>query len=67
MELANRFQVPENALAYDLSTICDRVQRIFIDTSKEVLGYKRRGKKNGFQNLPGRLSITENWQMLMGE
>ena len=44
-ELNNRFQVLKDMPADDINVICDKVQEALLDTSKNILGYKKRERK----------------------
>ncbi|KAM9354321.1 uncharacterized protein KZ484_012474 isoform 1-T2 [Pholidichthys leucotaenia] len=56
LELSNRFQVLEDAPAGDINTLSNAVQKLFLDTSKEVLGHRKRERKEW---------ISENtWQLI---
>ena len=45
LELNNRFQVLADTPAEDVDTLCDNMQKMFIDISADVLGHRRREKK----------------------
>ena len=56
VELTNKFKILEDAPADDINAICNNVQRTFNDTSKDILGYRKREKKEW---------ISENtWQLI---
>jgi hypothetical protein len=44
-ELKNRFEVLESVTADDIDSLSANIQRTFLETSQEVLGYKKRGRK----------------------
>ena len=45
LELRNRFQLLEDIPAEDIDSICNITQSVFEESSKEVLGHKRRERK----------------------
>ena len=54
MELTKRFQVLED-LPADINALCDTVQGTFLDTSEDILGHKRRDRKEWISNTTWRL------------
>ena len=45
LELTNRFRILEDTPADDINSLCNMVGEVFLDTSRQVLGYKKRMKK----------------------
>ena len=45
IELSNKFQVLDSIPVDDINTLCTNIQKAFTDTSKEILGPKRRQRK----------------------
>ena len=68
LELNNRFQVLED-LPADINALCDTVLETFLHTSEEILGHKRRERKEWISNTTWRLieaRRTEKHRMLNG-
>ena len=45
LTLKNRFDILESTPADDINSLCTKIQNIYLDTSQEVLGYKKRDRK----------------------
>ena len=45
VELNNRFQVLEDTPADDINALCDNIHSAFLNASENVLGYRRRERK----------------------
>ena len=68
MELNNRFQVLED-LPADINALYETVQGTFLTTNEDILGHKRRERKEWISNTTWRLieaRRTENHRMLNG-
>ena len=45
LELKNRFQILEDTPADDINQLCSKIEKVFTDTSEEILGHRKKERK----------------------